>query len=417
MQSYWVREIDIRNLWGHINHKLEFTKDVNIIIGPNASGKTTILNLLRYVLIGKLYHLHKFDFAHIKIKLNSFNKNSQKAIKIFPTDTGYNIKIGQKSYDYEIEPRMFRRRIHPLYDPTLDEISKELNSLVPIVWLPVSRKEIYTDLKRESIRSKDYVNEKLNELLSKLKIYRLEIDTRLYYLYKQFEKEVLQIILYNEDHDQIEGIKLKPLSNTEKDQLIDAFKAANLLDSNILEKIDKHFSVAHSALKRIKKLVEKTDQQQIEINDIFIVPLISRTKSMIKAAQKLDKEKDEIFKPIYLYENLVNDFLEGKEIKVDDNGVLSIKLKGKSMEFNSNQLSSGEKQILILLTQALLWEANPVVYMVDEPELSLHISWQEKLINSLLKLGGEIQIIAATHSPDIVSKFGDNVINLGRKSK
>ena len=54
-----------------------------------------------------------------------------------------------------------------------------------------------------------------------------------------------------------------------------------------------------------------------------------------------------------------------------------------------------------------------MVYIADEPELSLHISWQEKLLESLVSLDGKIQVIVATHSPDIVGKFEDNIIDLG----
>ena len=75
-------------------------------------------------------------------------------------------------------------------------------------------------------------------------------------------------------------------------------------------------------------------------------------------------------------------------------------------------LSSGEKQIMILLTQALLSERDPVIYIADEPELSLHVTWQENLLKSLTTLAGSCQFIIATHSPDIVAEFGDNVIDL-----
>ena len=77
-------------------------------------------------------------------------------------------------------------------------------------------------------------------------------------------------------------------------------------------------------------------------------------------------------------------------------------------------LSSGEKQILILLTQALLSEKTPVVYVADEPELSLHVDWQEKLLGALTQLAGRCQFIVATHSPDIASGFGDKIIDLAR---
>ena len=75
-----------------------------------------------------------------------------------------------------------------------------------------------------------------------------------------------------------------------------------------------------------------------------------------------------------------------------------------------------KKQILILLTQALLRVDEPVVYIADEPELSLHVTWQEKLLESLVTLGGQKQIIVATHSPDIVGDFRDKVIDLESQS-
>ncbi len=104
-----------------------------------------------------------------------------------------------------------------------------------------------------------------------------------------------------------------------------------------------------------------------------------------------------------------------KSVKVDEDGKLKIESASPS-ELNPRLLSSGEKQILILLTQALLRVDEPVVYIADEPELSLHVLWQEKLLESLVSLSGQIQVIVATHSPDIVGKFTDNVIDLGRKN-
>jgi predicted ATPase len=77
------------------------------------------------------------------------------------------------------------------------------------------------------------------------------------------------------------------------------------------------------------------------------------------------------------------------------------------------QLSSGEKQLLILLAEALLREASPVVYVADEPELSLHVEWQEKLITSLVELAQNLQVLVATHSPDIVGPYRSKVIKLG----
>jgi predicted ATPase len=69
---------------------------------------------------------------------------------------------------------------------------------------------------------------------------------------------------------------------------------------------------------------------------------------------------------------------------------------------------------LILLTQALLWGKDPVVYVADEPELSLHVTWQEKLLKSVMALAARSQVIVATHSPDIAGGFPKRIIDLAK---
>ncbi|MRE52090.1 AAA family ATPase, partial [Escherichia coli] len=72
--------------------------------------------------------------------------------------------------------------------------------------------------------------------------------------------------------------------------------------------------------------------------------------------------------------------------------------------------SSGEKQLLIILSEALLQNGKRCLYLADEPELSLHVSWQEKIVNSIFEINKNVQIIFATHSPDVVSWRQDKTI-------
>jgi ABC-type cobalamin/Fe3+-siderophores transport system ATPase subunit len=66
------------------------------------------------------------------------------------------------------------------------------------------------------------------------------------------------------------------------------------------------------------------------------------------------------------------------------------------------QLSSGEKQILVILLTVLVQDNQPAVLIMDEPEISLHIDWQEKLIGYIRELNPNVQVIIATHSPGII---------------
>ena len=191
--------------------------------------------------------------------------------------------------------------------------------------------------------------------------------------------------------------------------MLNAFQAAGLLDEQMQVRIDEHFEVAEAVLKRIRK----SKKVRIELEDALVLPLLRRTKAMVKFAGELEEDREHIFAPLRHYEESVNSYLNGKSVMVNENGSLNIE-SPPVKELNPRYLSSGEKQILILFTQALLRVDEPVVYMADEPELSLHVSWQEKLLESLVELGGQMQVIVATHSPDIVGPYMDKVIDLGR---
>ena len=66
------------------------------------------------------------------------------------------------------------------------------------------------------------------------------------------------------------------------------------------------------------------------------------------------------------------------------------------------QLSSGEKQLLVILLTVLVQDGQPAVLFMDEPEVSLHIEWQQCLIELIRRLNHNIQIILTTHSPAVI---------------
>jgi predicted ATPase len=71
-------------------------------------------------------------------------------------------------------------------------------------------------------------------------------------------------------------------------------------------------------------------------------------------------------------------------------------------------LSSGEKQLLLLCVETLAADVNSII--IDEPEISMHIDWQKRLVSSLRKLNPECQMILATHSPEIMATLPDSQI-------
>lgn len=148
-------------------------------------------------------------------------------------------------------------------------------------------------------------------------------------------------------------------------------------------------------------------------------------------------EQAEIIKQrIDAFFRLINSLFEetGKEIMIDplnNTIVFSIKDTGKSIitedgeriytsdnqplytedeKIQLEQLSSGEKQMLLILTTVFLQEEKPNILLMDEPEISLHITWQDRLIETIRELNPNCQLIITTHSPNIFANGWEDKI-------
>lgn len=109
--------------------------------------------------------------------------------------------------------------------------------------------------------------------------------------------------------------------------------------------------------------------------------------------------------------NFVNEAFSktGKQL-IPDQGRLTFRFEnGKTI--SSEHLSAGEKQLMIILLTVLLQDGKECVVFLDEPEISLHVSWQYELINMLTALNPSAQFIITTHSPSIFADgWGDKIM-------
>lgn len=86
-------------------------------------------------------------------------------------------------------------------------------------------------------------------------------------------------------------------------------------------------------------------------------------------------------------------------------------------EFDINQLSSGEKQLFLRTLSIKMLEPENSIILIDEPELSLHPKWQQRIIDVYKKIGKNNQIIVATHSPHVLGSVSNENIFLLSKNK
>lgn len=417
MAEYRLNSFSVQGLWGKRDLNLEFLPDVNILIGPNGSGKTTLLNLIRWVLTADVAGLSQHEFAQIEIKLDAFDASSTRTIRVRGSEDGYEFQISRRKINVSTRAYLERRFLAPRarreFEEQLGELASELRGLVPAVWLPVTRRLPIPEADPEPILRRgrrqahlESVDRRLEELVQELADYRVGLEARLARRYKRFERDVLSALIYTEYEEGT--LKIEAPDAEEKQQLLRAFKGADLLGPEIQRRIDRYYTAATNAMKAFENEPNKITNEQLRI-----LPLIPRTKEMAKLATALEEDRVEVFRPLRRYERIVNGFFRGKAIAVAEDGALRITHDNVDRTFRVEELSSGEKQLLILLTEALLREGQPVVYVADEPELSLHVEWQEQLLSSLVELAEEVQLIVATHSPDIVGPYRSNILKLG----
>ncbi len=82
----------------------------------------------------------------------------------------------------------------------------------------------------------------------------------------------------------------------------------------------------------------------------------------------------------------------------------------KETEINWRDLSSGEKQLIIILLTVLLQRGEESILIMDEPEISMHIIWQSQLLDWIYQLNPNVQVIMSTHSPSIFGQGWANKI-------
>lgn len=159
-------------------------------------------------------------------------------------------------------------------------------------------------------------------------------------------------------------------------------------DSNIYSRI----------LSAVTKLHRASDDAQGVTNRVLAL--------YAELLQHRSDEQERLFSRIGEFERSVNKFLDGKRLVVD--GVSRQRpyrtpaiYSGSGRPLSLSSLSSGERQVLTMIFCASRLAEDNGIFLVDEPELSLHIDWQRGILSEVMRQAGSRQVIACTHSPEV----------------
>jgi predicted ATPase len=196
-----------------------------------------------------------------------------------------------------------------------------------------------------------------------------------------------------------------------KKRIIEASKNFEIpdLESKIIDYFNELSKIQKSLQKeQAKKGKDKeTSQQFLKVLGQWFInnPQLERIDNIISLYENAQTEIELSYKEFIKFESLANLYFEenNKKLTIKKNGEISIKLPNDNTT-GIFKLSSGEKQIIVMLAQ-LIFGKKRQIFIIDEPELSLHLGWQELFVNSLLEASPNTQFIMATHSPTIIGKI------------
>lgn len=424
-----VENIRIDGLWGRSKPlTLEFDEDFNFLIGQNGTGKTTVINLIAAVLTGDFEQLDRFQYDRIQIKLRTKGSRKRPIVEVIKTQKEnipyfsiqYSVRESSTApsvlFDFDkfeeersyrtVPPRIRRER----YAARFYDIRTQLQALFNVRWLSINRasEEFTPD---EDRKFASMVDRKVADLTSEIVKYLGRLTKRYADETLEFQQASLISLINSESEFKLNELVKNINLDEERTALEKAFELLGVAPAKYQKTLNAHFSNYSAAASKLGEPIT-----MFELGSIYNA---LKAHYLVQQYNSLQERRLEIFSPRDNFLRVFNDLLSPRKfIETSKRGELvvysgvrrPITDKDKSIRFD--ELSSGEKQLFIILGEALLQEQRPAIYIADEPELSLHVKWQEKLTSSIKSINPNAQIIFATHSPDIVGLHDKKIVDM-----
>jgi energy-coupling factor transporter ATP-binding protein EcfA2 len=438
-----LKEFWIIGLWGERNYHLSINDGKLIMVGENGCGKSTVLRIMYYTLAKKWGQLVKEDFERIKIVIGDEEKEFTKEQLGRPED----YLIDADAEVFSRFPTVFRRRYLDGFKDKL--MAEEVLSVLEKIGYPegvldaeIEKLEKMASMVPDSIKEiSEWLKNCFNQPVLYMPTYRrieknpeiqerdLEYRRR-YRNYpvpnsKNMKMEVSHIGMNDVNaaiHNLIAEIKSKYAKSSSQLNL-DCFRGILGQDFKDVDSIPDEYMESES----IEMIFESLNEE--ELLDVDKMQIKEKLVAIIGKTQSYD-EYDKIvifyynmlikrYESLKIIENqlehffyVCNQYLTGKEFVYKPKSfefAINIQSRnGTLKEMNIEQLSSGEKQIVALFSYIYLFVKQPCTIIIDEPELSLSVTWQETILEDIIKSNMCDQLIVATQSPFVY----DNSLSL-----
>lgn len=444
---------------GYLHFDIEFKDSLTFLIGINGAGKTTALKLLLGLLTPSYRDLNQIEFStaelvcvvdtdNKKLIISAEKKDNVLTLSLSKTNEGITTNhiellpfdlMGNREFENENFKRLsdsFKsllvvQKIESLSTPLFLGLDRQTisNRMISREY----RNHIYNRNTNINFDQNDAVNMALYEVQGLLYDFTRQIAKRQPELSKDFQNKIFT------DSFTFHKFKGNDIPNyvdefkkiiKRKDELNKAVDSLRLADE-FSEKVNDYFDKIQETLTAFEK--NDFDDTDNKINPKNVHAYLdwminsyqlNRIDEIVQFSNEYQTKVQKLTEPIVRLQESVNMFLaEGnKKMLVTGEGELKIIINtnGKTRANSIFELSSGEKQIIVMFAHLIFCrnKNKHSIFVIDEPELSLHLSWQEIFVDALYKASPETQYVLATHAPAIISKVEREIfcVDLSKKN-
>ncbi|EML6566328.1 AAA family ATPase [Enterobacter hormaechei] len=386
-----LTQLRISKLFGILDYDIPLDQnEITMLTGPNGYGKTMILKIINGILSNELNILCKIKFDLITLIYQ-----------------GGAVSIRHNTGPNTLYLEHFGGDLNLLNteDLELETEEEKTDSFIVFHWKSEENKRTQKQLVEKKLSSEHLKLVTSKKIVSFIRADRLQVTTEDETVIDLCASRLKKLM----ENAQDESAELSQrLDATFPIRLFDRLEQQKRFSSeNIQSRLkgiqDKRRNYMHYGLIQAeddlmpdKNTSLNSSNEYLGVLDLYIEDALGKLSPFQILHQKID-----------LFESILKDkILAFKKIVIDkNNGFFFKSLNGDVID--CNMLSSGEQNQIVLLFNLIFDLASQKIILIDEPEISLHVAWQQTFLDSLKKIQKIYEyekVIIATHSPQVISK-------------
>ena len=441
-----LTSFSVHGLFGTFDHKIDFDKNerIKIIHGPNGFGKTSILRLINAFFNSKYSTMRQIPYSKM---LFTFNGGS--VIEVRRTERqGVPGGKGRTTPEHAIleftlsVEGLHQKKVHQIKPPEINRERIPLSAIDDIIpgLTRIGPEEWLHQLTGRQLTLGDVIDEFpdqlplfeghhqtypdwLKSVVSQLPVYLIEAQRLLLPAAREVRLRRLPKLPSSSAMSSAVSVYSREMVDRIQESLAKSAEVSQSLDSSFPKRLLQGTTNGNASMEDIRERYDAQVQKRTRLMEAGLLdreeefPLpnkdINEAERHVLALYVKDVEEklaifDDILRKIELFKEMINRRFQYKKLRID-------RKEGFVFEISQGrfvppaELSSGEQHEVVLAHQLLFNVPEGALILIDEPELSLHVAWQQDFLKDLEKISAVIRMdfLIATHSPQVINDRWD----------